>query len=206
VRELPFDGEFDVVGAFDVPEHVSDDGRALAAIRQAVRLGGGVIVTVPQHRWIWSEADRFSGHHRRYRSRELEHKLSEAGLCVRYMTSFVTLLLPLIAGSRAWQSISRRPFDPARELGISDSLDKRLERVMNAESRLIRCGVRLPAGGSLLAIADPAIGMRGGFARRSLASPCRKPVLCPEGTARWPAKVDEGRRMRAFGINTGGSE
>ncbi|MHB8694632.1 MAG: class I SAM-dependent methyltransferase [Solirubrobacteraceae bacterium] len=154
VRELPFEGEFDVVGAFDVLEHVTDDDRALAAIRRAVRVGGGVIVTVPQHRWLWSETDRFSGHHRRYRRRELERRLSEAGLRVRCTTSFVTLLLPLMAGSRGWQSISRRPFDPARELGISDSLDKWLERVMDAECRLIRHGARFPAGGSLLAIAD----------------------------------------------------
>ncbi len=111
-RALPFAGEFDVVGAFDVIEHIDADEAVLAAMRRAVRPGGGVIVTVPQHRWLWSETDRYSGHQRRYDRRELGRKLDGAGLKVRWMTSFTTLLLPLMAASRGWQSLSRLPDDP----------------------------------------------------------------------------------------------
>ena len=105
-RALPFDGEFDVAGAFDVIEHVAEDEAVLAALRRAVRPGGGVIVTVPQHRWLWSETDRYSGHQRRYGRRELAAKLERAGLRLRWASSFVTLLLPLMAASRAWQALS----------------------------------------------------------------------------------------------------
>ena len=111
-RALPFDGEFDVAGAFDVIEHVAEDEAVLAALRRAVRPGGGVIVTVPQHRWLWSETDRYSGHQRRYRRRELAAKLERAGLRLRWASSFVTLLLPLMAASRAWQAVSRGPTTP----------------------------------------------------------------------------------------------
>ena len=34
---LPFDSEFDVAGAFDVIEHLDDDARALAAMRDVVK-------------------------------------------------------------------------------------------------------------------------------------------------------------------------
>jgi SAM-dependent methyltransferase len=156
VRELPFEEAFDVVGAFDVIEHVLDDDRALASIRRATKVGGGVMITVPQHRWLWSETDRFSGHHRRYRRPELLEKLAAAGLNVRYVTSFVTLLLPVMAASRARQAITRSAFDPAREFEVPRTVDRLLEAVMNAEHGLIRRGIRLPAGGSLLAIAERA--------------------------------------------------
>lgn len=152
--DLPFDAEFDVVGAFDVLEHVPDDRGALAALARAARVGGGVVLTVPQHPWLWSETDRYAGHQRRYTGRELAEKLAAAGLRVRWMTSFMTLLLPAMAVSRAWQLVSRRPFDPSRELALPAGLDRLLERVTGAELALIAAGARLPVGGSLLAVAE----------------------------------------------------
>jgi SAM-dependent methyltransferase len=154
VRELPFAGEFDVVGAFDVIEHIDADEAVLAAMRRAVQPGGGVIVTVPQHRWLWSETDRFSGHQRRYARRELAGKLVGAGLRVRWMTSFTTLLLPLMAASRGGQALSRQPYNPARELSVGRRLDALLDLAMRVEAVAIRGGARLPAGGSLLAVAE----------------------------------------------------
>jgi SAM-dependent methyltransferase len=153
-RELPFEDEFDVVCAFDIIEHVPEDDEVLAAMRRALRPGGGVIVTVPQHRWLWSETDRWSGHQRRYTKRELAAKLAAEGFRVRCMTSFVSLLLPVMAASRAWGALSPRAFDPGRELAVSPRVDALLERVMRVEAGAIVRGLRLPAGGSLLAVAE----------------------------------------------------
>jgi len=153
-RELPFDEEFDVVGAFDVLEHVPEDYEALAAMHRALRPGGGLIVTVPQHRWLWSETDRWSGHQRRYSRRELAGKLAAEGFRLRFTTSFVSLLLPVMAASRAWGGLSRAPFDPSRELAVAPAVDGLLERAMRVEAAAIMRGVRFPAGGSLLAVAE----------------------------------------------------
>jgi SAM-dependent methyltransferase len=46
-RQILFIEEFDVIGAFDVLEHIPDDAAALASIAGALRPGGGVIFTVP---------------------------------------------------------------------------------------------------------------------------------------------------------------
>ena len=54
-RDLPFTADFDVVGAFDVIEHVEEDVAVLTSIRTSVRPGGGVVLTVPQHPSIWSD-------------------------------------------------------------------------------------------------------------------------------------------------------
>lgn len=153
-RDLTFDQEFDVVGAFDILEHVAEDRRVLTAMRRSVRVGGGVMITVPQHRWLFSETDRFSGHQRRYSRRELEGKLADAGIRLRQVTSFVSLLLPIMVASRAWQPVSRRPFDPAREQATARPVEGLLERAMDIETAAIIRGARLPAGGSLLAIGE----------------------------------------------------
>ena len=71
-----FRNEFDVIGAFDVLEHIADDELVLSQMHQAVRKGGGIILTVPQHSFLWSEIDEYSRHVRRYSVSELKLKLS----------------------------------------------------------------------------------------------------------------------------------
>src|SRR2546426_6344952 len=87
---LPFANEFDVLGAFDVIEHVDDDEEVLSQFRTALREGGGLLLTVPQHQWLWSAADDYSGHRRRYTRADLSAKLSRAGFRIIRITSFVS--------------------------------------------------------------------------------------------------------------------
>lgn len=151
VHTLPWEGEFDVIGAFDVLEHIADDAGAVRQIARAVKPGGGVIVTVPQHRWLWSPLDDYSHHQRRYTRTDLVALLTRAGLRVERVTSFVSLLLPVLLASRVAQR--RRGVDPHGEYRISSVANRIGGFAMNVERALIRGGVSLPAGGSLLAIA-----------------------------------------------------
>jgi SAM-dependent methyltransferase len=151
VRRLPFDGEFDVVGAFDVLEHVDDDVGAMREIARSAAAGGGVIVTVPQHPGLWSEVDAYSGHRRRYTRSSLRELLQAAGLRVVRMTSFVTLLLPGLLLARTLRR--GRPVDPFTEYRIPGAVNTLADAVMGVERRLIRAGISFPAGGSLLAVA-----------------------------------------------------
>jgi SAM-dependent methyltransferase len=148
---LPFDAEWDVVGAFDVLEHLDDDARALRELARAVVPGGTVLLTVPQHPWLWSADDEYGRHRRRYRRRELVTRVRAAGLEVVSVTSWVTSLLPLMALSRLRPR--RGPFDPAHELRQGRLTRTVLERVLGAEQALIERGVSLPAGGSLVVVA-----------------------------------------------------
>src|SRR4051812_25039160 len=150
-RQIPFDAEFDVVAAFDVLEHVREHELVVEQMRDAVVPGGGVLVTVPQHRWLWTPLDDYAQHERRYTHPELRGVLESAGLKVVRMTSFVSLLLPLLLVSRLRQR--GKPVDPESEFGLPRAVDRSLERVMAAERWLIARGISLPVGGSLLAIA-----------------------------------------------------
>jgi SAM-dependent methyltransferase len=153
-RRIPFHAEFDVVGAFDVLEHIDDDRRVLAEMRTAVKPGGGIVLTVPQHPWLWSASDEYAQHKRRYRRSELVSKVLSAGFAIRRVTSFVTLLLPAMAGMRSGRRLSRRPLDPNREHLLAQRITRPLEGVLALERRLIARGIDLPAGGSLLLVAE----------------------------------------------------
>jgi SAM-dependent methyltransferase len=63
---LPFDGEFDAVGAFDVIEHIQDEGPVLTAMARALRPAGALLLTVPQHPFLYGPADVAARHVRRY--------------------------------------------------------------------------------------------------------------------------------------------
>lgn len=152
-RAIPFEQEFDVVGAFDVIEHIDEDEAVLREALRAVKPGGGMLVTVPQHGWLWSDADDYAQHKRRYSARELREKLMRAGFEVVRITSFVSLLLPLLAASRMRQRNGLERYDPRAEYGQRPLVDSTLEWVMRLERRSIGLGLSLPAGGSLLAVA-----------------------------------------------------
>jgi SAM-dependent methyltransferase len=152
-RDIPFEAEFDVIGAFDVLEHITEDEQVLSEMYRAVRPGGGIIVTVPQHDFLWSQADEFTCHKRRYSGKDLKQKVQQAGFSVVRETSFVSLLLPLMMFSRLGQRNPDKVYDPMAELKIGGLTNRILGGVLALERALIRMGLSLPAGGSLLLIA-----------------------------------------------------
>ncbi|MBX3191372.1 MAG: methyltransferase domain-containing protein [Labilithrix sp.] len=153
VRALPFEDEFDVVGAFDVLEHVPEDETALAEMRRVTRATGGVVLTVPQHPWLWSRSDESAHHVRRYTRADLVAKVQRAGFDVVRCSSFVTSLLPPMIVSR-WMA-RREPKEHVadREFALPRALDAAFGAMLGAERAAIRAGLSLPVGGSLLLVA-----------------------------------------------------
>jgi SAM-dependent methyltransferase len=152
-RHIPYENEFDVIGAFDVLEHIKEDEAVLAEMLRALHPGGLILVTVPQHPWLWSRQDEYACHVRRYRIGELREKVLRAGFRVRLETSFVSLLLPAMITSRIVQGKETADSDPMAELRLSPLLNYLFEAAMAAERLLIQCGMRFPVGGSLLLVA-----------------------------------------------------
>lgn len=71
---------FDLLGAFEVLEHLEDDVAALAAWVRWVRPGGMVAVSVPAHQHRFGAADEAVGHFRRYSRAGIAGLLAGAGL------------------------------------------------------------------------------------------------------------------------------
>ena len=147
---LPFGACFDVALVLDVLEHIDDDVRALTSIGSVLRAGGGLVITVPQHRWLWSEVDVFSCHRRGYTRRMLERTVRTAGFRIERVTSIFTATLPLMLLSRLRQ---RKTFDVNREFRIPAPLNAMLGAATEMEWKAVRAGLRLPVGGSLLMVA-----------------------------------------------------
>jgi len=151
-RYIPFYSEFQVIGAFDVLEHIQDDETVLKEMYKATIQGGGIILTVPQHPWLWSQTDEYAHHVRRYQANELKVKLEKSGFKIVRMTSFVSLLLPLMTLSRLKQQ--KPNLDALSEFRISRVTNYLLEIILDMERGIIRAGVSLPVGGSLLVVAN----------------------------------------------------
>lgn len=152
-RRIPYRNEFDVVGAFDVLEHIEQDETVLQQMNVALRPGGGIALTVPQHPWLWSRQDELACHVRRYRVQELHDKVQRAGFVVDYQTSFVSFLLPAMIGSRMVSGRKSSDADALSELRLSKPVNMFLEGVMSVERQAVRLGMTLPIGASQLLIA-----------------------------------------------------
>lgn len=154
--DVPSDGTYDLVTAFDVIEHLVDDLGALGALTAAVRPGGSVVVTVPSLMWLWSDHDVVNGHRRRYTRAGLIDLFARSGLTLRHVSSFNTVLLPAVAASRLAQRLrpSRPGASPRSDFSMPPSLINRiLARAMSVE-RSVVAGRGLPIGVSLVAVAS----------------------------------------------------
>lgn len=153
-RNIPYDAEFQVVGAFDVIEHIDDDEKVLAELFRAALPGGGMLLSVPQHPWFWSYQDELACHVRRYSTADLKRKVERVGFEVIEMISFVSLLFPLMwLSRRARNPQGAHTRDALADLRINPVVNVLLKWMMDVERWMISCGVRFPAGGSLLLVA-----------------------------------------------------
>ncbi|MEO7573745.1 MAG: class I SAM-dependent methyltransferase [Acidimicrobiales bacterium] len=151
--DVPADGTFDLVTAFDVIEHLDDDVGALRALRSAVRPGGTVAVTVPALQWLWSDHDTVNGHRRRYTRRRLREALDAADLDVVHVSYFNMVLLPIVATARLAQRVRGPVVAPSSDFSMpSPRLNRLLTGVLRWERSMVAAR-GLPVGVSLVAVA-----------------------------------------------------
>ncbi len=159
VRYCPFGKPFDLIGMFDVLEHVPEDLETLRALRDALAPGGRLMLTVPAHQYLWSYFDEAAHHCRRYSSREIRDRLVEAGFRVEFLSQFMTCIFPLVWLFRKLSSWNQRPgSDDAktltlREFRVLPVINGLLKALLKLETRWVSSGHRLPIGTSLIVVA-----------------------------------------------------
>ncbi len=148
---------FDMIGAFDVLEHMEADVVAISNIYEMLNAGGYFIVTVPQYMFMWSRLDEIVRHKRRYSRRELLAKLQQQGLAINYCSSFLFMLFPLMLISRIFdRSTKENKFTDAEfenRVKFPRMLNWIFDKIMRIDEALIDLGISLPYGGSLLVVA-----------------------------------------------------
>jgi SAM-dependent methyltransferase len=150
--QLPVDGLFDVITLFDVIEHVEDDLAGLRAVRELLRPGGLLVVTVPALMLLWSDHDVANHHFRRYDKRQLSALIERAGFSVDRLTYFTSLLFPFVALQRLAGRLRRPKENPEYDVKTPRApVNQALRGVMSIERSLLR-RIDMPIGSSLVAI------------------------------------------------------
>ena len=151
VDRLPFaDKCLDAVLSADVLCHRGVDERAaLAGFHRCLKPGGTLVLNLPAYPWLYSAHDVAVDNARRYRRSEVRRLLAEAGFARVRLAYWNTFLFPLmvlrrkLGGRGAASDVALLPAPAERVFGA----------VMALENRLLRAGIRLPFGGSILATA-----------------------------------------------------
>ena len=152
--ELPFEEEnYDLIGLFDVLEHVEADADSLAALAGRLSPGGKILVTVPAFQSLWSHHDEAHHHFRRYTRASLSEAAGKAGLRVSYSSYFNTFLLPLAIATRAIKKLIRS--DAPDDTFPPRWLNRALKRIFGSERHLVG-RLPLPVGLSLAAVLEKA--------------------------------------------------
>lgn len=156
ILELPYDEEqFDLVCAFDVIEHVADDGLAVQEMHRVCRKDGLICVTVPAYEFLWSQHDEVNQHFRRYTARQLRKLFETTGSC-RYLSYFnFWLFFPiaffrLLAKILPLQNKSRKDAGSDFFVMGGSLLQKIFYRIFRSELFFIKNKIRLWTGVSLI--------------------------------------------------------
>jgi SAM-dependent methyltransferase len=153
-RNMPFVDEFDVIGAFDVIEHIDEDEHFLSQLYQAVKPGGGILLTAPQYAWLWTEEDRLMHHVRRYYKRDLIQKLFKSGFTLLSSSSIFGLVFPAMVFKRKiLRYFSKKQISLEKSLRISIRLNCIFRSLCRFELYMHKKGITPFFGGSLLVAA-----------------------------------------------------
>jgi len=152
-RNIDYEQHFDVIGMFDVLEHIDEDEQVLQQVYKACRPGGGILVTVPQHPFLWSQFDERSSHARRYTRTQISERIVRAGFTLQRVTSFNSLTLPLMLAARLRNSRGQASYNILNDFKVNPTINQFLMHVLRLERQIIQAGVSFPAGGSLLVVA-----------------------------------------------------
>ena len=140
---------YDLVGAFDVIEHIDDDRASIASIAERLKRGGKFVMTVPAHQWMWSAHDTVNHHKRRYSKRRLAQLIEGSPLKLDAVGYFNSLLFPVAIAERM---ASKALGKDGGDLALPPApLNAALKRTFAAERHLIG-RVPLPPGLSLFAV------------------------------------------------------
>jgi SAM-dependent methyltransferase len=150
VNELPFaSASFGTVVAADMLCHAAvEPAQALGEIKRVLRPGGRLIVNMPAFRALMSAHDARVHNARRMNAGETRAMLADAGFRVTRVRYWNGLLLPLMIARR---KVFVRSSDRSDVATFPPWLDAMFHAMTELERRL---RLPLPAGGSVLAIAE----------------------------------------------------
>jgi SAM-dependent methyltransferase len=161
INALPFpEGIFAAVFSIDVLCHSAVDERsAVLQFRRCLADDGCLVINVPAYSWMLSRHDAAVHNVRRYTTKGVCRLLQSAGFRMVYATYWNAVLFPLMVITRKLLPQCDGLTSDVKE--YPRLIDLLCRVATSFESALLRTGLRLPFGGSVIAIAtkgDSALG------------------------------------------------
>jgi ubiquinone/menaquinone biosynthesis C-methylase UbiE len=157
IAALPFPADaFEMVISMDVIVHFprGEESRPLLEFARILRRGGMLVVRVSALDVLRSRHSMFAHERQRFTKRRLVDQVERAGFKLRRVTYCNSLLLPVaLFKFRVWEPLTSAP--PASGVApVTPWLDRALCLPLQIEAAAIRSGLNLPAGQSLLLLAE----------------------------------------------------
>jgi SAM-dependent methyltransferase len=161
INALPFpEGIFAAVFSIDVLCHSAVDERsAVLQFRRCLADNGCLVINVPAYSWMLSRHDAAVHNVRRYTTKGVCRLLESAGFRIVYATYWNAVLFPLMVITRKLLPKCGGSTSDVKE--YPRLIDLLCRVATSFETALLRRGLRLPFGGSVIAIAtkgDSALG------------------------------------------------
>ena len=153
VLTMPFaDASFEAVTSMDVLCHAAvEPAAALAEMRRVLAPGGRLVLNLPAFQWLLSAHDHRVHNVRRFTASEAARMLTDAGFHGVTTHYWNGLLLPLMVLQR--KVMASAPEGQSDVVAFPPWQDRMLFGITEVERQLARLQLRMPAGGSVLAIA-----------------------------------------------------
>jgi SAM-dependent methyltransferase len=153
VNQIPLrDGSLAAIFSADVLCHSAvDEYRALRQFHRCLAENGWLVLNLPAYRWMLSRHDAAVHNARRYTASGLSRLLQASGFRPLYLTYWNAMLFPLMAIARKLFAGNCQAQSDVKP--YSPSIDLLCRWTTGVESALLRRGIRLPFGGSVLAVA-----------------------------------------------------
>lgn len=151
--KLPFkDKTYDIVGAFDVLEHIENQTGALREWKRVLKDDGAIVVTIPAYQWLWGDHDVSLHHQRRYTTKRIKLAAREAGLRPEKKSYAIVFSLPLVVTFRFINKLLGRKTDSETSyVDVPNWVNKLFSNFLYAEAKAQKY-VSFPAGTSVVAI------------------------------------------------------
>ena len=99
------DNSVDLVLLFDVLEHVEDDNLSLSVLKNKLKSGGFLLLTVPAFSFLWSQHDEDFHHKRRYNIKQIKKMLGTLDFKIIKSSYIYFCLFPFVLFMRLLKKI-----------------------------------------------------------------------------------------------------
>lgn len=148
------DGQFDLIIASDILEHIPDEAAALREWRRVLKPGGKLLVMVPAFMFLWSQHDVVNLHYRRYTRGSLTRAMRGAGFRISMSGYWNGALFPPVAAVRLARRLLPHPKERGDIRPTPGLLNAAAYQLLKLENTLALMGLRAPIGVSVIAAGE----------------------------------------------------